>query len=179
MARRRRQNASFPLRRRAVGPRIATTSVRSPMPKSRSSNGRRTKARRRNTGSQPWWRIQPSRRSWKLPNCACGSRATIRNSSKNWASITMKIEAGEAFHHHMALCVAAYGFLVSERSSIPRSDDKTLVSKTSRLSNSQSYSRSSEQDSAKAKWTAAGVRPLQFRARRKIHTAAARGDGVK
>ena len=31
------------------------------------------------------------------------------------------------FHHHMALCVAAYGFLVSERSSIPPSDDKTLL----------------------------------------------------
>jgi SRSO17 transposase len=30
------------------------------------------------------------------------------------------------FHHHMALCVAAYGFLVSERSLIPPSDDKTL-----------------------------------------------------
>ena len=39
------------------------------------------------------------------------------------------------FHHHMALCVAAYGFLVSERSSIPPSDDKTLVIKTSGLSN--------------------------------------------
>ena len=39
------------------------------------------------------------------------------------------------FHHHMALCVAAYGFLISERSLIPPSDDKTLVIKTSRLSN--------------------------------------------
>ena len=62
--------------------------------------------------------------------------------------------------------------------------------------NGKSRSRSSEQDSAKAKWTAAGVGPLQFRARgvteggrsptgdtscarRKIHAAAARGDGVK
>ena len=60
----------------------------------------------------------------------------------------------------------------------------------------ESWSRSSEQDSAKAKWTAAGVGLLQFRARgvteggrsptgdtscarRKIHAAAARGDGVK
>jgi hypothetical protein len=60
----------------------------------------------------------------------------------------------------------------------------------------QSWFRSSEQDSAKAKWTAAGVGPLQFRARgvteggrsptrdtscarRKSHAAAARGDGVK
>jgi hypothetical protein len=60
----------------------------------------------------------------------------------------------------------------------------------------KSWFRSSEQDSAKAKWTAAGVGPLQFRARgvaeggrsatrdtscarRKSHAAAARGDGVK
>jgi hypothetical protein len=28
------------------------------------------------------------------------------------------------FHYHMALCVAAYGFLVSERSLIPPSDDQ-------------------------------------------------------
>ena len=38
------------------------------------------------------------------------------------------------FHHHMALCVAAYGFLVSERSLIPPSDDKTFVIKTPGLS---------------------------------------------
>ena len=31
------------------------------------------------------------------------------------------------FHHHMALCVAAYGFLVSERSLIPPSGDKILL----------------------------------------------------
>ena len=60
----------------------------------------------------------------------------------------------------------------------------------------ESWSRSFEQDSAKVKWTAARVGPLQFRARgvteggrsptgdtscarRKIHAAAARGDGVK
>jgi hypothetical protein len=34
----------------------------------------------------------------------------------------------------MALCVAAYGFLVSERSPIPPSDDKTFVIKTPGLS---------------------------------------------
>ena len=38
------------------------------------------------------------------------------------------------FHHHMALCVAAYGFLVSERSPIPPSDDKIPLIKTSGLS---------------------------------------------
>ena len=65
-----------------------------------------------------------------------------------------------------------------------------------RIVHDQSWSRSFEQDSAEAKWTAARVGPLQFRARgvteggrsptgdtscarRKIHAAAARGDGVK
>ena len=38
------------------------------------------------------------------------------------------------FHHHMALCVAAYGFLVSERSLIPPSGDKTLLFQAPRLS---------------------------------------------
>ena len=38
------------------------------------------------------------------------------------------------FHHHMALCVAAYGFLVSEQSLIPPSDDKTLLIQAPRLS---------------------------------------------
>ncbi len=38
------------------------------------------------------------------------------------------------FHHHMALCVAAYGFLVSERSLIPPSDDKIKLIQAPRLS---------------------------------------------
>ena len=38
------------------------------------------------------------------------------------------------FHHHMALCVAAYGFLVSERSLIPPSGDKILLIQAPRLS---------------------------------------------
>ena len=38
------------------------------------------------------------------------------------------------FHHHMALCVAAYGFLVSERSLIPPSGPKTTILKAPRLS---------------------------------------------
>ena len=38
------------------------------------------------------------------------------------------------FHHHMALCVAAYGFLVSERSPIPPSGDKIPLIQAPRLS---------------------------------------------
>jgi len=40
------------------------------------------------------------------------------------------------FHHHMALCVAAYGFLVSERSLIPPSSGKTAFIKALGLSSS-------------------------------------------
>jgi Winged helix-turn helix len=52
---------------------------------------------RPNTGSRPYRRMPPSRRSWKRPNCAGGSSATIRNSSRNSGSITTKDEAGAAF----------------------------------------------------------------------------------
>jgi hypothetical protein len=38
------------------------------------------------------------------------------------------------FHHHMALCVAAHGFLVSERSLIPPSAVKTTILEAPRLS---------------------------------------------
>jgi len=38
------------------------------------------------------------------------------------------------FHHHMALCVAAYGFLVSERSLIPPSGPQTAFLEAPRLS---------------------------------------------
>ena len=37
------------------------------------------------------------------------------------------------FHHHMALCVAAYGFLVSERSPIPPSGSQTTILKAPNL----------------------------------------------
>ena len=40
------------------------------------------------------------------------------------------------FHHHTALCVAAYGFLISERSSIPPSGVKTTILEAPRLSDS-------------------------------------------
>ena len=62
-----------------------------------SSNGRRAKAHRPNTGFRPCRPMRTSRRSSQPPKCAGGSSATIRNSSRNLASITMKDEAGEAF----------------------------------------------------------------------------------
>src|SRR5271168_4244956 len=83
-----------------------------------------------------------------------------------------------------------YGYMNQMRSS------RRLEREAARNFEVKSWSRSFEQDSAKAKWTAARVGPLQFRARgvteggrsptgdtscarRKIHAAAARGDGVK
>ena len=137
MARRRRRKRFVPASPPCgLGPRIATTVVRTPMRKSGcSSNGRRTKARRPNTGSRPWRRIQPSRPSWKLPNCAGGSSATIRNSSRNWASITMKVEAGEAFTTTWRSASQPTDSWSPNRNPIPPSDDKTLVIKTPGLSN--------------------------------------------
>ena len=99
------------------GPRIATTGARSPIPKNGcSSNGRWAKAHRPNTGFRPCRPMPTLRRSLQPQKCAGGSSATIRNSSRNSASIIMKDRGWRGFHHHMALCVAAYGFLVSERS---------------------------------------------------------------
>ena len=82
----------------ACGPRIATTGARSPIRKNGClSNGRRAKAHRPNTGFRPCRPMPTSRRSSQPPKCAGGSSATIRNSSRNLASVTMKEEAGEAF----------------------------------------------------------------------------------
>jgi SRSO17 transposase len=118
----------------ACDPRIGTTGARSPIPKNGCSlNGRKAKARRPNIGFRPCRPIPTSRRSLQPPKCAGGSNVTIRNSSR----IGLDHYEGRGwrgFHHHMALCVAAYGFLVSERSLIPPSGDKTLLFQAHRLS---------------------------------------------
>ena len=118
----------------ACGPRIGTTGARSPIPTNGcSSNGRKAKARRPNIGSRPCRPIPTSRRSLQPPKCAGGSNATIRNSSRNSASITMKDEAGETSPPHGAL--RRSWFLVSERSLIPHSgDNKTRLFQKPRLS---------------------------------------------
>ena len=78
--------------------RIGITGARSPTPKNGcSSNGRRAKAHRSNIGLPLCQPMRRSRALWRRPNCAGGSSATIRSSSRNSASITMKVEAGEAF----------------------------------------------------------------------------------
>jgi SRSO17 transposase len=50
-----------------------------------------------------------------------GSSAIIRNSSRNSALAITKGAGGAAFHHHVTLCIAAYGFLIAERGALPPS----------------------------------------------------------
>ena len=57
-----------------------------------------------------------------------------------------------SFHHHMALCVAAYGFLVSERSLIPPSGDEILLIQAPRLS-PRYRPRGSARSEPNAAWT--------------------------
>jgi hypothetical protein len=58
----------------------------------------------------------------------------------------------------MALCVAAYGFLVSERSQISPSDDKTLVIKTPLLSNGFRPRRSPDRTERQVKSSITSIR---------------------
>jgi hypothetical protein len=53
------------------------------------------------------------------PKCAGASSATTRTSSRRSGSATTRDADGEGFHHHGTLCIAAYGFLISERETIP------------------------------------------------------------
>jgi SRSO17 transposase len=49
------------------------------------------------------WRIEP----------------TTRNSSRRSGSAHFEGRGWRGFHHHATLCIAAYGFLISERETIP------------------------------------------------------------
>ena len=119
----------------ACGPRIGTTGARSPIPKNGcSSNGRKTKARRPNIGSRPCRPIPTSPRSLQPPKCAGGSNATIRNSSRNSASITMKGEAGEAFTTTWRSASRLTDSWSPNGVLIPPSADKTLLFQAPRLS---------------------------------------------
>ena len=54
-------------------------------------------------------------------SCAGASSAIIRSSSRSSVSATSKVEVGEASTITATLCIAAYGFLISERETIPSS----------------------------------------------------------
>src|SRR5262249_16486402 len=57
-----------------------------------------------------------------LPSCDGGSNATIRNSSRRSGWDILKDGDGAA--STITLCIAAYGFLISERETIPPSTDR-------------------------------------------------------
>ena len=46
------------------------------------------------------------------------SSATIRSSSRRSGSVTIEGRGWRGFHHHATLCIAAYGFLISEQETI-------------------------------------------------------------
>ena len=66
--------------------------------------------------------------AWSIsPSCAGASSATIRISSRRSGLATSKAEVGAALHHHATLCIAAYGFLISERETIPPSAPRSTA----------------------------------------------------
>jgi hypothetical protein len=48
-----------------------------------------------------------------------GSNATTSNSSKRLGSVITRVRGWRGFHHRASLRVAAYGFLISEKETIP------------------------------------------------------------
>ena len=56
-----------------------------------------------------------------VPSTAGSSSATTRSSSKSWGLGHYEGRGWRGFHHHATLCIAAYGFLVAERSLFPLS----------------------------------------------------------
>jgi hypothetical protein len=79
---------------------------------------------RPNTRSRPFRKTFPSAGWSASPSCAGASSATIRSSSK---SSGLGILKGRGFHHHAMLCIAAYGFLISERETIPPSGPRSAT----------------------------------------------------
>ena len=61
------------------------------------------------------------------PNCAGSLSATTRNSNRNSGSGIIEGRGWRGFHHHATLCIAAYGFLISERETIPPSGPATAA----------------------------------------------------
>jgi SRSO17 transposase len=111
-----------------------------------------------------YWRAQPHAEEWLLIEWPDGESAPTKywlstlppdmpiETLVETAKLRWRIERGyqelkqelgldhyegrgwRGFHHHMALCVAAYGFLVSERSLIPPSEHRTLLLKAPAIS---------------------------------------------
>ena len=58
-------------------------------------------------------------------NCAGASSATIRSSSRSVGLGHFEGRGWRGFHHHATLCIAAYGFLISERATISPSASRS------------------------------------------------------
>src|ERR1700722_745068 len=128
MARRRRQNSAFPVRQPASAARasrlLALAALFGRMAACRMAAGRkrtdqilafdlagRCRPRDAVATAKMRWRIERDYQELKQ------ELGLGHYEGRGW----------RGFHHHMALCVAAYGFLVSERSLIPPSGDKILL----------------------------------------------------
>ncbi len=96
-----------------------------------SSNGLRAKKSRQNTGFRPCPKTRPSTFSPTRPNCA-GALSATKELKSELGLAHFEGRSWRGFHHHAALCIAAYGFLIRERAAIPPSGSRWR--ETSRLS---------------------------------------------
>src|SRR5208282_2369128 len=135
MARRRRQNAAFPLRRRAGPARasrlLAFAPLRRRMAPRRMAAGRKRADQILALDPAGGYGPRDAR-----GNCqtALADRARLSGTQAGTRARSLRRTRLARLSPPLALCVAAYGFLVSERSLIPPSDDKTLRIQAPRLS---------------------------------------------
>ena len=66
----------------------------------------------------------PSARQYRQTALAYPN-AIIRNSNRRLGSAHFEGRGWRGFHHHATLCIAAYGFLISERETIPPSGTRS------------------------------------------------------
>src|SRR5262245_62775506 len=78
---------------------------------------------RSNIGCRRFRKTSHSVSSSTLPSCDGGSNATIRNSQEVGLG-HFEGRGWRGFHHHATLCIATYGFLISERETISPSTDR-------------------------------------------------------
>ena len=102
-------------------PRATTNSWR-PIPSNgSSSNGQRARRSQPNTGSRPCPRICRSRFSSTSSSCDGASNATFEELKSELGLAHLEGRGWRGFHHHASLCIAAYAFLILERSAFPLS----------------------------------------------------------
>src|ERR1700733_12315376 len=124
MARRRRQNLAFPFRGPARAARASGLLALATL-------SRRMAARRMAAGRKRAEQILAfdlaGRCRPRNPRCSRQNALADQARKQELGLDHYEGRGWRGFHHHMGLCVAAYGFLVSERSLIPPSDNKTML----------------------------------------------------